>query len=36
VEPIVASIDTTLAEYFDPVLPPEVLLRGTKERTTVC
>ena len=29
-------VDTTHAEYFEPVLPPEVLLRGTKERTTVC
>jgi len=32
VEPNVAPVNTTLAEYFGPVLPPEVLLRGTKAR----
>jgi hypothetical protein len=32
VEPNVAPVNTTLVEYFGPVLPPEVLLRGTKAR----
>ena len=32
VEPNVAPVKITLAEYFGPVLPPEVLLRGTKVR----
>jgi len=32
VEPNVAPVNTTLVEYFGPVLPTEVLFRGTKAR----